>query len=112
MWYNIASAEDDDPDWQEIKDAERWDDESALDSQIELTGIGLVDDGFDDVGFSIFDFAVGWDDEHGISILMHKSHVLAASSQADFTNRGANLIPHAKYIQADDFEDGDFRIPE
>jgi hypothetical protein len=106
----LADVEPDDEDWQDIKDAVNWEQEDALDFQIKLTEIGLVDDGFDEVGFSIFEFAVGWDEEHGRSILMHKDRVLAASGGADFTNRGSNLIPHAKYIQAHEFLDGDFRI--
>lgn len=106
----VANVQPDDENWQQIKDRERWDQPSAIDSQVELTSIGLIDDGFDDIGFTLFEFEVGWDEEHGFSILMHRDRVLAASCGADFTNRGANLVPHAKYIQGYDFTDGDFRI--
>lgn len=106
----LENVEADNPEWLELKYLAKWEDPSSLDVQIELTEIGLFDHGFDEVGFCTFDFDVGWDEEHGLSILMHKGHVLAASSGADFTGRGSSLIGHAKCIQKFDFTDGDLRI--
>ena len=74
--------------------------------------IGLLDDGFDDCGFSYYDFASGWDEEHGISILMHRSDVLAAGGISEFCNRGSELIGHVRAIQAYDLSDGDLRLDE
>jgi len=96
--------------WLAIKNAQPWDREESLDAQVELISIEWVDDGFDEVGFSIYEFGVGWDEEHGASILMHKTGVLAASVGLDFADRGPALVPHAKYIQLHDFSDGDLRI--
>lgn len=104
------ALETDDEEWIRMKDAVDWEAKSSLEVQVELTSITLIDDGIDEIGFSCFDFSVGWDDEHGISVLMHKDNVLAASCCGDFSNRGPNLIPHAKAIQEFDFAEGDFRI--
>lgn len=98
--------------WLRIKEAENWETIGALDSQIELIGINLLDHGFDEIGFSLFDFSVGWDEEHGASLLMHRDRILAASGLADFTNRGQSLIPHARSIQAYDFTQGDLKLDE
>ena len=108
--YFIGEVDPNDEEWTRIRSVQNWEQPSALDGQVELTSIGLVDDGFDDVGFSLFEFAVGWDEEHGLSVLMHRGYVLAASCGADFTGRGPNLIPHAKSIQHSEFADGDLRI--
>jgi len=98
--------------WQQIQGNEEWTNEKSLDTQIELIGINLLDRGFDEIGFSLFDFAVGWDEEHGVSILMHRNRVLAASGLGDFTNRGENLIAHARSIQAYNFTAGDLKLDE
>ena len=99
-----------DKNWLEIRDAEEWDDQSSLDSQIELIAINLLEDGLDEIGYSLFDFAVGWDDEHGVSVLMHRENVLAASGLSDFTNRGDTLLDHVRSIQEYDWSPGDLRL--
>lgn len=106
----LASIDGDDTEWLELKDIAEWEHPSSLDLQVELVGIGMFDHGFDEVGFCTFDFDVGWDEEHGLSILMHKGNVLAASCSADFTGRGASIVGHAKCIQNFAFTEGDLRI--
>ncbi len=106
----LEVVEPDSAEWLKSRNLAAWEDPSSLDVQVRLTGIGLFDHGFDEVGFCTFDFDVGWDEEHGCSILMHKSHVLAASSVADFIGRGSGVIDHATYIQTFTFTKGDLRI--
>ena len=109
----VPDFEDDELDgWNEIKDAIDWESPAAIDHLYELTGIGLLDDGFDECGFYYFDFQSGWDEEHGVSVLMHRAEVLAAGGMAEFSNRGPGLIPHAKSIQEYDFDEGDFRLAD
>ncbi len=104
------SLEPDDADWAAIENAANWKDASSLDVQVELTGISLFGHGFDEAGFCTFDFDIGWDEEHGLCILMHKDKVLAASCAADFTGRGSSILGHAKCIQEFAFTEGDYRI--
>ena len=98
--------------WNEIKNTIDWDTPAAIDHLYQLTSIGLLDDGIDDCGYCYFNFISGWDEEHGISILMHKSGVLAAGGISEFCNRGSELIPHVKAIQAYDLDDGDLSLLE
>jgi len=77
---------------------------------ISWSGLVLYDHGWDGVGFVTMDFECSWDEEHGISLLMHKDKIIAESGLADFTNRGDFLIAHAKCIQG--FSDGyDIQLP-
>lgn len=110
--YNafLKYVEVDDPDWEEIKSALVWEHEKVLDPQIELWGIDLIDDGLDDTGFIVFDFYVGWDEEHGMSVIMHKERVLAAGGGGEFLNCGVGLISAIKYSQQFNFDEGDLRI--
>ncbi|PQO38380.1 DUF6985 domain-containing protein [Blastopirellula marina] len=98
--------------WDEIKDAIPWDTPAAVDAMFELISIGLLDQGLDDCGFSYFNFNSGWDEEHGISVLMHRNHVLAAGGISEFSNLGDEVIPHIKSIQRYDLDDGDLSLLE
>jgi len=106
------SLEADDSDWAAIaiENAANWKAPSSLDVQVELTGISLFEHGLDEAGFCTFDFDIGWDEEHGLSILMHKDKLLAASCAADLTGRGSSILGHAKCIQEFAFTEGDYRI--
>ena len=69
---------------------------ASLDLQVALLDIFLYDAGRDGVGYASFEFNVGWDDEHGVSILMHGLTPIGVSSRADFTCR-EDPSGHAKY---------------
>ena len=73
---------------------------AGLNKQIEWYGLTLFDHGWDGIGFITMDFKCGWDEEHGLSILMHRDKIIAESGLADFGNRGDSVIEHAKCIQS------------
>jgi len=70
--------------------------EANPDLQISLEEVVLYDAGRDEIGFLSFELAVGWDDEHGASVLVHAGTPFAMSGRADFTCRG-NPAGHAAY---------------
>jgi hypothetical protein len=73
---------------------------AGLNKQIEWTGITLYDHGWDSIGFITMDFKCGWDEEHGISILMHRNKIIAEGGLGEFSNCGTGLIETAKYTQS------------
>ena len=66
-------------DWNRIKTKIDWRELSAVYHLYELCGISLLDDGLDDCGFCFFDFKSGWNEEHGMSIVMHRNRILRCS---------------------------------
>lgn len=106
----LIYVSDTDKTWNAIRDQEKWNERSVLQKQISLTEISLFDTDIDGHGLFTLDFAVGWDEEHGVSVLMHRNKVIATSSLADFTCRGDSLLSHAKCIQQFDFSEGDLRL--
>lgn len=98
--------------WKQIEDKLDWSDSSAVDHLYKLVGIGLIDDGLDECGFSSFEFQSGWDRDHGTSILMHKANVLVAGGMSEYTCVGSDLIQAVKSVQAYDFDDGDLSLLE
>jgi hypothetical protein len=73
---------------------------AGLSKQIEWTGLTLYDHGWESIGLITMDFNCGWDEEHGISILMHRNGIIAEGSLAEFSNRGDSLVEHAKETQS------------
>jgi hypothetical protein len=67
--------------------------------QVELLEIGFLEQHRDGRAYLSFDFNCGWDEEHGVSILVHAGNVLAVSGCADFYNRGDALEPHLESIR-------------
>ncbi|MFI4848463.1 MAG: DUF6985 domain-containing protein [Gimesia chilikensis] len=98
--------------WKKIENELDWQDASAIDQLYKLVGIGLVDNGLDECGFSSFEFQTGWDRDHGTAILMHKSHVLAAGGMQEDISRGPELIDSIKYVQSYDLDEGDLALTE
>ena len=68
-------------------------------AQARWIGMTLFDQGWDGHGVVTFDFYCGWDEEHGICLLMHKGQVVAKSGLSTFTCRGDSLLGHAKIVQ-------------
>ncbi len=97
--------------WRQIEDKIDWNAPSAIDDLYKLVGIGFLDSGLDDCGFSSFEFQTGWDRDHGISILMHKADVLIAGGMSEYTT-GGDLIQAIKIVQEYDLDDGDFSLLE
>ncbi|PQO42029.1 hypothetical protein C5Y93_27105 [Blastopirellula marina] len=109
----VPDLDDDElEEWDAIRDAIAWETPIAIDSMYELIGVGLLEAGLDDCGCCYFDFNCGWDEEHGISILMHKTNVLAADGISGFANCGSELIPCVQAIQQYDLDEGDFSLLE
>lgn len=106
----LSAIPDTDKTWKAIRGKEAWDDKSVLKKQISITSISLCDTEIDGHGVITLDFEVGWDEEHGVSILMCRNKVIAASGSADFTGRGKSLLGHAKCIQDFSYSEGDLRI--
>ncbi|WP_145460183.1 DUF6985 domain-containing protein [Gimesia panareensis] len=98
--------------WKKIENELDWHDASAIDQLYKLVGIGLVDNGLDDCGFSSFEFQTGWDRDHGTGILMHKSKVLVAGGMQEDISHGPELIESIKYVQSYDLDDGDLALSE
>jgi hypothetical protein len=96
--------------WKKIQDKLDWNDASAIDHLYKLVGIGLVDNGLDECGYSSFDFQTGWDRDHGTGILMHKTNVLVAGGMSEYICRGSDLIEAVKCVQAYDLDDGDLSL--
>ena len=63
---------------------------------VEWKGLSVFDHGFDGRGLITLDFSCGWDEEHGVSLLMHDARLIEVSGLADFANRGDSLIAVAK----------------
>ncbi|NND96921.1 MAG: hypothetical protein HKN47_06285 [Pirellulaceae bacterium] len=93
--------------WKQIQDKIDWDDVSAIEHLYKLVGIGLLDTGLDECGFSSFEFQSGWDRDHGASILMHKQDVLIAGGMSEYTCVGSDLIQAIHAVQGYDLDDGD-----
>ncbi len=66
---------------------------------ISWEGLTVFDHGFLGRGVITLDFNCGWDEEHGVSLLMHDARLIAAGARADFSNRGDAMLDHAKYLQ-------------
>ncbi|QDV87523.1 DUF6985 domain-containing protein [Planctomycetes bacterium TBK1r] len=106
----LDSISDTDRTWKSIRSRENWNDTSVLRKQIALADISLFDTELNGHGLFTLDFAVGWDEEHGVSVLMCRNKVIATSSCADFTCRGDSLLDHAKCIQNCNYTEGDLRL--
>ena len=52
--------------------------------QLLLDDIYLHSDGWDGIGCITFDFYCGWEEEHGVSLLMHTARVIAEGGRAEF----------------------------
>jgi hypothetical protein len=98
--------------WKKIEHALDWHAPSAIDHLFKLIGVGLVDNGFDECGFSSFEFQTGWDRDHGMGIVMHKNHVLAAGGVSELVCHGTDVIEAVKCVQAYDLDDGDLSLLE
>lgn len=81
----IAEIELDDPEceWESMKNITDWSSESSLDRQVYLYHISLLDSSEHNVAHVVFTFDIGWDDEHGLCVVMHKDRVLAINGAGD-----------------------------
>ena len=75
----------DDPDceWESMKEIADWSSESSLDRQVQLYNISLLDGSAQGMAHVVFTFHIGWDEEHGLCIIMHKNKVLAVNGAGD-----------------------------
>lgn len=95
--------------WKKIEGDLDWEDVSAVDELYKLVGIGLVDNGLDECGFSSFEFQTGWDRDHGMEILMHKDKVLAAGGMEELVY-SPNVLEAVKCVQGYDLDEGDLEL--
>jgi hypothetical protein len=92
--HNENSWEDE---WESLKDQEDWNSFACcFIKQTSLLGITILSCVHDGVNFMAFDFNVGWDEEHGISILMHQDKILGTAGISEFTNCGDGLLDYLK----------------
>ncbi len=82
----------------------------AIDRLFKLVRIGIADTGLDECGFCSYEFQTGWDHDHGLSIIMHKSHVLAAGGMEELICAPEHILSAVQSVQGYDFDEGDFRI--
>ncbi len=98
--------------WKKIEGEIDWHVPSAVEHLYNLVGVGLVDNGLDESGFCSFEFQSGWDRDHGVGIIMHKTNVLAAGGMQEDISRGPDLVESLKYVQSYDLDDGDLALQE
>ena len=99
--------------WPKIQHLINWDDASAFMRMYKLVGIGLIDDGLDECGFTSFEFQTGWDLDHGASILMHRNNILVAGGMSEFCSYfESSLVPTIKSAQVYSLEEGDLSLLE
>jgi hypothetical protein len=96
--------------WKLIESKLNVDDVSAIDHFFKLVGIGLADSGLDECGFSSFEFQTGWDRDHGIGILMHKTNVLTAGGMTEFIGSSHDIVAGVKCVQAYEMDEGDLSL--
>jgi len=77
----------------------RLDTHDGIVNQVSWASLSLYECGLDDRGLISLDFHCGWDEEHGISLLMHDARLVAVSCLSDFSNQGGGLLAQARYIQ-------------
>ncbi|HWB04198.1 MAG TPA: hypothetical protein VG796_14315 [Verrucomicrobiales bacterium] len=70
----------------------------ALKDQLILEDINLHSDGWDGIGCISFDFDCGWEEEHGVSLLMHTARVIAEGGRAEFAC-GDQALERARHAQ-------------
>jgi hypothetical protein len=56
---------------------------------VELVRIGFLKQDKDNEGYVTVEIGCDWDEEHGISVLLHHGRVLATSVGCDFSHRGS-----------------------
>lgn len=68
---------------------------------VELVDIHFLEQTKDDESYVTAEFGCCWDEEHGISVLIHHGAVVASSGGNDFCGRGSteNLEAHARYCR-------------
>lgn len=72
----------------------------GLRQQIELIEIGFIEEHKDGLAYLSFDFNCGWEEEHGVSVVVHAGTVLVVGGCADFYNRGSGLEAHIEGIRS------------
>ncbi len=85
--------------WEKVMSVADFTKPDSLELQVSLRGIGLIDQGPQRTGYICFEFDVGWDPEHGLSILMHRGKIVGVSGGSEFYNRGSALVPHLAYCK-------------
>ncbi|MDX1930760.1 MAG: hypothetical protein SFV81_29825 [Pirellulaceae bacterium] len=82
----------------------------AIDRLFKLVRIGIADTGLDECGFCSYEFQTGWDHDHGLSVMMHKSHVLAAGAMEELICAPEHILSAVQNVQGYDFDEGDYRV--
>jgi hypothetical protein len=101
--YEYEIAEDDDIEWEDeegdwntVKDQEDWNSIECLHKQISLSSIAILECAYNEVALTSFNFRVGWDEEHGVSILTYREKVLDDAGMSEFTCQSDQLLSHFK----------------
>ncbi|MEK6233452.1 MAG: hypothetical protein N2C14_01975, partial [Planctomycetales bacterium] len=59
----------------------------GVEKQLYLHRIGFIEQEKDGQSYLSFDFFCGWDDEHGVSLLVHDAKIIGSAVEGDFYNR-------------------------
>lgn len=73
--------------------------EESITSFFKLVGVSLATSGLDECGFVGFEFQSGWDQDHGLEILMHKDRVLVAAGMTELMSPGKSIVESVKATQ-------------
>ncbi|MFO0938831.1 MAG: hypothetical protein U0798_20190 [Gemmataceae bacterium] len=95
--------------WKVIENQVKVDDPSAVNHFFKLVGIGLADQGLDNCGFTSFEFQTGWDQDHGLGIVMHKNRVLAAGGITEIIGN-TEIVDVIKAVQSYELDKGDYSL--
>jgi hypothetical protein len=68
---------------------------------VELCGLDFLEQARDGECYVTAEFGCCWDEEHGISVLLHHGEFIASSVGNDFCGRGSteNVEAHARYCR-------------
>ena len=96
--------------WRQIESEVAIHEAVAIDRLFKLVRIGIADTGLDECGYCSYEFQTGWDHDHGLSIITHKSNVLAAGGMEELICTPEHIFSAVQSVQGYDFDEGDFRI--
>jgi hypothetical protein len=96
--------------WKEIEQNVSVHDATAVNQLFRLAQIGLADTGLDECGYCSFEFQTGWDRDHGLGIIMHKTNVLASGGMGELIYNPQHILSAVKSVQSYDFDEGDLRL--
>lgn len=75
-----------------------------------LVGISLAGSGLDGICFTGFEFQSGWDQDHGLEVVMHRERVLAAGGMTELLSPSHSIIETLRAAQLAEPDPLDFPL--